>query len=338
MGGGQEYQAPDYSAANREAVISSTQSLPIIQKINNAAQLGTVAELSANELATLGLDPSKYKQGASGNYEYADFTGQGADVLASQQTSAYLKSLETTTPELLKIQEQYGTDFATAARAANEAANPEQYAAMEKQASELEANKFATAAYTEDPTERALREDMTSRMAADVALGSSLNTDQAKLVEQQARRAQLARGNVYGVAPAVEETMKALDYGTTLENQRRQAAQQWLQSGQNVSAYDFAAKQAEANSQNQSYGNYINALQNFQTSTPSTQSTVQSSAQGSQAQQQNLNPSNIASTAGSIFGTNAGMYNSAQQNNVSPFAAAVGMGTSAFSAIKPFGI
>lgn len=323
--GGQE--APDYAAANRESVIASTQSLPIIQKINNAAQLGTTAELSANELAVLGLDPNSYQKTDSGNYAYADFTGQGNDVIADSQTQAYLKALGTTTPELLKLQQEYGTDFAEASRAANEAANQEQYDIMRQQANELSTNKFQSVDYTEDPTERALRDTLTQQYADEVALGTELSDSQRQLAEQSTRRAQMDRGNIYGNAASIQEALDALDYGTSLQTQRRNAAQSWLTSGQNSSAYDLAARTTAANQSNNAYQNYISALQSFQTSTPGVQSSVQSSSAGSTAQQSTLDPSNIASTSANIYGTNSANYNANAQNSVSPFAAAVGLGT-----------
>lgn len=331
MGSAPSYEAPDYGQANREAIVASAETLPIIQKLNNAAQLGTQAVLSQQELATLGKNASDYTP-TDGGYVYADFTGQGADVLANQQAQAYINAIQQTTPELLSIQQQYGTDFAQAAREANAAANPEQFAAMQRQAQELEGNNFATVNYTEDPTERALRDKLTQSYASDVALGGQLSPEQQALVEQSARRAQVARGNVYGNAPSVEEALKTLDYSTQLDAARKAGAQSWLSSGQTGTAYDLTARTAAANQQNQSYANYLNALQNFQTSTPTTTSSVQSSTAGSGASQQTIDPSNIASTAASIYGTQGNIYSNQMANTVSPWAAALGAGTSLGSA------
>jgi hypothetical protein len=50
-------------------------------------------------------------------------------------------------------------------------------------------------------------------------------------IEQASRAAQGARGNVYGVAPAVQEALTQGQAGLALQQARQQAAQSYLQSG-----------------------------------------------------------------------------------------------------------
>jgi hypothetical protein len=85
-----------------------------------------------------------------------------------------------------------------------------------------------------DPTAMAGRQQMESQLTSQAALGSQLDPETEREVEQSTRRAQQARGNVYGTPQLVEEAMTTGQAGLNLQAQRQQALQSYLQSGQTV--------------------------------------------------------------------------------------------------------
>ena len=87
---------------------------------------------------------------------------------------------------------------------------------------------------TAESTE-ALRRDTEGRIAAQLALGSQLGAEERRQYEQAARGAQTARGNIFGVAPAVEEAVTTGLAGEQRLQARLGAAQGFLSSGQSVS-------------------------------------------------------------------------------------------------------
>lgn len=87
---------------------------------------------------------------------------------------------------------------------------------------------------TSESTE-ALRRDTEGRIAAQLALGSQLGAEERRQYEQAARGAQTARGNIFGVAPAVEEAVTTGLAGEQRLQARLGAAQGFLSSGQSVS-------------------------------------------------------------------------------------------------------
>jgi hypothetical protein len=89
-------------------------------------------------------------------------------------------------------------------------------------------------ATTAESTE-ALRRQTEGQVAAQVALGSRLGAEEQRQYQQAARAAQTARGNVFGVAPAVEEAVTTGAAGEQRLAARLGAAQGFLSSGQTVS-------------------------------------------------------------------------------------------------------
>ena len=87
---------------------------------------------------------------------------------------------------------------------------------------------------TAESTE-ALRRETEARIAGQVALGSQLGAEEQRQYQQAARAAQTARGNVFGVAPAVEEAVTTGLAGEQRLQARLGAAQGFLSSGQTVS-------------------------------------------------------------------------------------------------------
>jgi len=89
-----------------------------------------------------------------------------------------------------------------------------------------------------DPTTLAARQRLGSDLAAQEALGSQLDPETAREIEQQVRAGQTARGNVYGTPQLVQEAMTRGQAGLALQQQRQQMLGSYLQSG--VSPGDVA--------------------------------------------------------------------------------------------------
>ena len=87
---------------------------------------------------------------------------------------------------------------------------------------------------TTDPATEALRRDIQDKLTAQVALGSQLDAEERRQYEQAARAAQTARGNIFGVAPAVEEAVTTGLAGEARMKERLGAASSFLSSGQSV--------------------------------------------------------------------------------------------------------
>jgi hypothetical protein len=82
-----------------------------------------------------------------------------------------------------------------------------------------------------DPTALATSQALGQQIGGNLALGSTLDPTTQMQVEQAARAAQGARGNIYGVGPAVQEALTQGQAGLALQQARQQAAQSYLQSG-----------------------------------------------------------------------------------------------------------
>jgi len=90
---------------------------------------------------------------------------------------------------------------------------------------------YLTAYKNLDPQSYATMQALGQQVGGDLALGSTLDPTTQIQIQQAARAAQGARGNVYGVAPAVQEAMTQGQAGLALRQQRQQAAQSYLASG-----------------------------------------------------------------------------------------------------------
>ena len=80
-----------------------------------------------------------------------------------------------------------------------------------------------------------LRTNLEQEAINQLALGSQLGAEEQRQYQQAARAAQTARGNIFGVAPAVEEAVTTGLAGEQRKLARYGAAQQFLASGQNTS-------------------------------------------------------------------------------------------------------
>jgi hypothetical protein len=80
-----------------------------------------------------------------------------------------------------------------------------------------------------------LRSNLEQEALNQLALGSQLGAEEQRQYQQAARAAQTARGNIFGVAPAVEEAVTTGAAGEQRKLARYGAATQFLASGQNTS-------------------------------------------------------------------------------------------------------
>jgi hypothetical protein len=85
-----------------------------------------------------------------------------------------------------------------------------------------------------DPTMLAARQQLGGALAQQSALGTQLDPEMQREIEQQVRSSQAARGNVYGTPQLVEEAMTRGQAGLALQQQRQQALQGFLSSGQDI--------------------------------------------------------------------------------------------------------
>ena len=88
---------------------------------------------------------------------------------------------------------------------------------------------------TTSPEAEALRRQVEGETAAQLALGSRLGAEEQRQYQQYSRGAQAARGNIFGVAPAVEEAITTGAAGEARRQARYGAASQFLSSGQTTS-------------------------------------------------------------------------------------------------------
>jgi len=108
---------------------------------------------------------------------------------------------------------------------------------VQRQYSELASQPIGA---TTNPETEALRRDVEQRIAGQVALGSQLGAEEQRQYQQAARGAQSARGNIFGIAPAVEEAVSTGLAGEQRLQARLGAAQGFLSSGQSMT--DAAAR------------------------------------------------------------------------------------------------
>ena len=85
-----------------------------------------------------------------------------------------------------------------------------------------------------DPTYWAIRDALGEQVQSDLANGNNLTDAQSRLVNQNSRAAQAARGgNAYGYAPAAQEVLGEFLAGEGLKTTRQNAASNFLNLGAN---------------------------------------------------------------------------------------------------------
>jgi hypothetical protein len=149
-----------------------------------------------------------------------------------------------------------------------------------------------------DPTGLAGRQALEQQLTSQAALGSQLDPETEREITQGVRQGQSARGNIYGTPQLVQEAMTRGQAGLALQQQRQQALQGFLQSGQDVgSVANNLYQQGNANYL-QNYQNYLNAY--------NTQQGNQRAAQGAAL--------GYLGSGTTPYQTATGYLNNAQQN------------------------
>jgi len=142
----------------------------------------------------------------------------------------------TTTPQTEAFRsrlEKGFSDYSTSGIGATQDAQTEAYRAqIQKQIQDYSLGKIGA---TTTPEAEALRRQVEGETAAQLALGSRLGAEEQRQYQQYSRGAQAARGNIFGVAPAVEEAVTTGAAGEARKQARYGAASQFLSSGQTTS-------------------------------------------------------------------------------------------------------
>jgi hypothetical protein len=254
MSSPEKSEAPDYAAANREAVYADFETLPSRNRLDAAARLG---------LKTSYVDPR------TGETVEADFSGLGDSVYAQQAADIAVNTNERLQRGQLDLRQELIEDpktgkmmtrgELTALQTAREieATDPKAFKARNdltsKVMTDLNAPTEKVATNTKvgdaasrlegistpgkdarfgdiydlasekivDPTTEVLNKGLNSAMA-DYELGSKLSDDERSRVEQQARASMAARGNMLGDAAAFREAMEVGEAGEARKAQRMQ--------------------------------------------------------------------------------------------------------------------
>jgi len=168
------------------------------------------------------IDPESYKTSVALGKQYREMATGAIGQTQSPQTEAFRAQLE-----------KGYRDYSTSPIGATRDAQTEAYRAqIQKQIQDYSLGKIGA---TTTPEAEALRRQVEGETAAQLALGSRLGAEEQRQYQQAARGAQSARGNIFGVAPAVEEAVTTGMAGEARKQARYGAASQFLSSGQTTS-------------------------------------------------------------------------------------------------------
>lgn len=209
--------APDYAAANREAISTDVSTLPLRNLINQAAQLGKTVSY---------VDPS------TGETKTADFTGLGADAQYKQLADLASAYNASTQRQQLALRQELGVQNAQQTSAEVAAADPLAYqtrqnltgkvlGALDTGADQVAPNQSIYDAATRlgsiDPSTSALNFGLDQALKDYNSPGFSEATQRD--LNNQIRSGQVARGNFLGDAAAVAD---ASQQGQAMEQLRQQ--------------------------------------------------------------------------------------------------------------------
>lgn len=191
-------------------------SLALKRQIEQAMANGTGAVYNGRFYA----DPAKAKEawaqaGGAGDIQY--FAGLGDDALTKKYLDIGLNAADEQARRELKLRQELGVDSVRQTLKELEASDPEGYAAQKRIKAQLTGE---VEGYDPEAGDLgALLRDA----RAEYALGAKLDASTANEVEQAARAAQAARGNVLGLGAAAQETMALGAAGEARKQQRAQA-------------------------------------------------------------------------------------------------------------------
>jgi len=317
MGG--TYRAPDFAAANREAVFAQAQTFPILRQIEAASRTGGKVTYPV-------FDPVTGQP--TGKERTADFTGI-SDIDLTKQLSRELLALA---PEQARQQltaaKETGTQFAEQRRRELSAVDPFRYALYDQFLQDIKAGKTdlpetqlqaPTYEQVEVPTgpsdtgaAKSIRGELERQVQRGLAQTGTLDRSVLRAVEQAARARGAATGNLLSNAQAFREARAVGEAIANADVQRRSQALGLLQSGQTTS--DTANRQAQE------------AFQNILAATGQRNTAQQQSFAGqmaAQQQRQGVQQQNIANIQ-SALGLQPIVYQAGQlgglQQGASPFA------------------
>lgn len=246
---GPEFNAPDMSAANREAFYAALETFPDMRKIEAASRTGGQVT---------------YTDPRTGKPKTVDFAGM-SDIDTSK---AVARALMEMAPEMaakqLDVAKQYGTEFASQRRRELEAADPERYKLYDQFLRDIQSGKAAVETTTPTAPEyervatpeamrdtgmtASMRADLEKQVASELAQAGSLPPGLQRATEQALRARGAATGNILGNAAALREALGVSQAIQQSDAQRRAQALGLLQSGQSTS--DTANRMAQQSFQN----------------------------------------------------------------------------------------
>jgi hypothetical protein len=186
--------APDYAKANRDGVMADIDTLETrgrTEYLKSAGQKGTINV------------PIYDGNGVLARWETreVDFTGMGDKDLALLQQQQDIQGADAYAQAYLDLNNRYGSQFIDQAISQVKQSDPQRYALIEAVANQV---------------------------ASELALGNQLTPEQQRLMEQQMRKSQTARGQYLGNAAALQETMAVADRGDMMKQQRLNNAYSYL--------------------------------------------------------------------------------------------------------------
>jgi len=259
MGG--DYRAPDYAAANREAVMAQAETFPLIRQIEAASRIGAK------------VDVPVYKDGrATGEFKTVDF-GPMSDIA---QTRVIGRALAEMAPEQALAQYQasqmrvapggptLGEATAIQRRSELQALDPTRYGLYETFLKDIRQRPIAedqieAPRYEQVGTERIpqpqdvgeaqrIRSNLERQISAGLAQAGTVDPTLLRAAQQAVRARGTATGAALSDPQAFREARAVSEAIANADIQRRAQAMSLLQSGQTTS--DVANRQAQEAFQN----------------------------------------------------------------------------------------
>jgi hypothetical protein len=138
---------------------------------------------------------------SKGKQQTADFTGMGDDAATMNQVKVQGEAADASAANALALQQKYGAGYVQEQNDLTRLSDPTRYDALQ---------------------------DYGKTVTSNFDLGSTLDAQTQREVEQTARGAQAARGNTLGNASAFDEAMQVGQAGLALKAQRTAAMQSYL--------------------------------------------------------------------------------------------------------------
>ena len=168
------------------------------------------------------IDPESYQTSVELGKKYREMATAPIGQTQNAQTEAFRAELE-----------KGYRDYSKSPIGKTQDAQTEAYRAQLQK--EIQGYSLGKIGATTSPEAEALRRQVEGETAAQLALGSRLGAEEQRQYQQYSRGAQAARGNIFGVAPAVEEAVTTGMAGEARRQARYGAASQFLSSGQTTS-------------------------------------------------------------------------------------------------------